>query len=126
MTNEANKQLVLRAMDLAFNQRDPQAAGELYAEDYVGVGPNFEQAGRSGAVAGLRLFVDAFTDTSMTFENVLAEDDRVVVHFTGTGRHTGEFEGKAPTGAQVSVKGVMTARVREDLIVQVWFTLHWG
>ncbi len=126
LTEDTNKQLVLTAMDLAFNQRDPEAAVELYADNFVGIGPNLAESGREDAVADLRLYLDAFSDSKISIENVIAEGDRVVVHFAGTGLHTGEFEGKPPTGAPVSVHGVIIARVQDNRIAQIWFTLNWG
>ncbi len=125
MSEEQNKELVMKALDLAFNQRNAEAAGELYSENFVGIGPGFTQKGRAGAVAGLQTFIDAFTETAVQFEHLIAEGDRVVAHFSGTCVHTREFQGNVPTGRPVAVNGVMIARVQDGLIAQLWFTLHW-
>ena len=100
MSEEQNKELVMKSLDLAFKQRNAEAAGELYSENFVGIGPGFQQTGRAGAVAGLQTFIDAFTETAMQFEHLIAEGDRVVAHFSGTCVHTGDFQAMSPLAAQ--------------------------
>ena len=100
MSEEQNKELVMKALDLALNQRNAEAAGELYSENFVGVRPGFRQTGRAGAVAGLQTFIDALTETAMQFEHLIAEGDRVVARFSGTCIHTRDFQGNVPTGRQ--------------------------
>ena len=125
MSEEQNTQLVVKMMDLAFNQRDVEAAGELHSETFVGTGPGYKHTGRAGAIAGLRTFTDAFTETEVRFEHLIADGDRVVAHFLGTCLHTGEFQGVAPSGRAVSVHGVIIAKVEGSQIAQLWFTLNW-
>jgi predicted ester cyclase len=48
----------------------------------------------------------AFADFSTRVEEVVAEDDRVAVLTTTSGRHTGAFLGHAPTGAAFTATGV--------------------
>jgi predicted ester cyclase len=56
----------------------------------------------------------------MTFEDVIGEDDRVAVRYTGTGTHEGEYQGIAPTGEEVRLSGMRFCRLDGGKIVEVW------
>jgi hypothetical protein len=51
---------------------------------------------------------------------MVAEGDKVVVHFTFRGTHKGVFAGIPPTGKQVEMKGVQIARLVNEQIVEDW------
>jgi predicted ester cyclase len=46
--------------------------------------------------------------------------DKVVVRWHGTGTHTGEFRGIAPTEKEISIAGVAIYRVENGGIVEGW------
>lgn len=102
-------------------------SGTNGAPDYVD--HNAEAAGRGPGV--IRVRVEAmratFNDFSLTIENMIAEDDRVVARVTGRGVHRGVWHtgawhtgawhtgagawmGIAPTGAKARVRGVSIDR----------------
>jgi len=80
---ERNKQLVLNAFDTLFNRRDYDAAGMMWAEDYIQHSTHISQ-GRAG------LFDRARSLPALRYENALAiaEGDYVVLYgrFSGAGR----------------------------------------
>ena len=60
----------------------------------------------------------AFPDLTMTADKVLAaEDDHVVIMFTGTGTHQGNFKGIPATGEPISFRGTTLARIENGKIV---------
>jgi predicted ester cyclase len=63
----------------------------------------------------------AFPDFQATLENLIAEDDRVVVHMLWTGTHQGEFMGIPPTGRRMSINVIDILRVADGKFVE-----HWG
>ena len=123
---EENKSIVTRALELGLVARDPKAASELFAEDFVGHGPAEDARGRAGAAAEFQTYVDAFEEMTLQIQNVVGEGDRVVVHFVGQGRQTGQFQGAQPSGRMVHVSGVVTNVVRDGRIAEGWWTLSWS
>jgi predicted ester cyclase len=51
---------------------------------------------------------------------VLAEGDKVAVRWTGSGTHGGPFGNLAPTGKQVTIRGISIARVADGKVVEEW------
>jgi hypothetical protein len=51
------------------------------------------------------MYRSAFPDLRITFDEQVAEGDRVVTRWTCRGTHKGELMGVAPTGKQVTVTG---------------------
>ncbi len=90
------------------------AAGSLLATD--GAPP--EVIGRDGVRAGYRRNIAAFPDYAVTIETLIAQGDRVVMHWTHRGTHRGEFLGVPATGreivgAAVSIYQVVDGRIAE-------------
>jgi hypothetical protein len=75
----ANKEILRRALDEFWNQRDVGAINELYSTDYLGHDPN----GLHGATleefkqSAAGLFI-AFPDFHLTIDDEVAEGDKVV------------------------------------------------
>ena len=64
--------------------------------------------------------IKAFPDVHFNIEDIVAEGDKVVVHFTFRGTHKGVFAGIPPTGKQVEMQGVQIARLVNEQIVEDW------
>lgn len=58
----------------------------------------------------------AFPDLQLSVDDVLASDEVVMVEWTWTGTHEGEFEGIAPTGREVEVRGMSTVMIEDGKI----------
>jgi len=69
------------------------------------------------------LIHDAVPDYSVTIEDQLAENDKVVTRWTARGTHKGKFQGIAPTGRQVSVTGMTISRFVDGKIAESWIEL---
>jgi predicted ester cyclase len=69
-------------------------------------------------------FIKGFPDMHMTIEDIIKKGDRVWIRVEGTGTHTGEFRGLAPTGKKITFKSFMIWRIVDGKIVaresQVW------
>ncbi len=62
-----------------------------------------------------------FGDAKWTVHEVLdAGSDTVVTRWTGSGTHTGELLGIAPTGKSVNVDGIWIHRIADGKIVETW------
>ena len=60
----------------------------------------------------------AIPDWRVTIDDIVAEDDKVAVRWTGRGTHLGEWQGRPPTGRQVTTTGIDFERFADGKIVQ--------
>jgi predicted ester cyclase len=65
-------------------------------------------------------FRAAFPDWQSELHLLIAEDDLVAEVFTASGTHRGEMMGVAPTGREVSLRGINVFRVRDGRITERW------
>jgi predicted ester cyclase len=119
---EANKRVVARLTRELFNDDgDVGVVDELLAEDFRDHTP---AAGASGDRESYRQRALAmrgpFSDIRTTSDELIAEGDRVAERWTSRFRHTGEFMGIAPTGAEIEILGFATYRLRDGRIVEFW------
>jgi predicted ester cyclase len=68
----------------------------------------------------LKVFYAAFPDARHTFEDFVAEGDKVALRFTFKGTHTGDFQGIPPTGKPVTISGSVVDRIVDGKIVEHW------
>jgi predicted ester cyclase len=76
----------------------------------------------AGGKMVLAAFVNAFPDSQVTIDVMIAEGDRVATK-TMTGTHTGEFNGIAPTGKHVEIQYVDILRLRDGQITEHWLSM---
>ena len=119
MSIAENKALCRRCVKL-WNERDSQAAGETYAEDYIYHGPIGEFRGRESIKELWATFLAGFPDMHSTIDELVAEGDRVVMRWTIRGTHTGEFNGMKPTGKTVSIPILEELRIADGLLAEAW------
>ncbi len=76
--------------------------------------------GRAGLVAHVKGFRKNLSDITSDIHQIIGGDDQVMAHWSFTGRHTGPWLGRAPTGQIVSanvfsfftLKGGLISRYR--------------
>lgn len=107
-TLETNKALVRRHFADAL--QDPAVCDAIYSSTLA-------QAMKNGAE---RLKAVWSTACTMTVDDMLAEDDRVMVRWTFYGTQQGEFAGLPATHRQVSYAGVNIFRIADGKIVEIW------
>lgn len=114
-----NKELVRRVED-AVNARDYDAFDDIFAEDFVLERELEEIHGVDGYVEYLERLLDTFPDLTVTFEEMIAEDETVVVRYSGVGTHEGKYNGVEPTEKQVAMSGLRIVRIEGEKITDVW------
>lgn len=124
MDPERNKAVVRRYIE-ELNRRNESVIDEVVAED-VAAGSLLvtddappEVIGRDGVRAGYRRNIAAFPDYAVTIEELIAEGDRVVMHWTHRGTHQGEFLGVPATGREIVGAAVSIYRVVDGRIAEV-------
>ena len=70
----------------------------------------------------MRLYAscDAFPDAHITINDLIAEDDKVVTRWTGSGTHQGALPGIPATGKKVSIDGISIDRISRGKFVELW------
>jgi predicted ester cyclase len=62
----------------------------------------------------------AFPDSYFTIDDMIVKGDKVVTRYTLKGTHKNEYMGIAPTGKQITVRGVSIDRIAEGKDVETW------
>jgi steroid delta-isomerase-like uncharacterized protein len=103
-----NKNVVRRLYEEVWNKRKPELITEVIASSHAlhhpystgsAIGPEAYQQHYLTLVTG-------FPDLRLGIEDIITEGDKVVVSWTLTGTHKGEFMGVGPTNKKVSVDGI--------------------
>jgi steroid delta-isomerase-like uncharacterized protein len=117
---EANKAVVMRVVDEMWNRGDAAAVEELIAPSMVEHGAfGTGTGGRDDARDTVERFRSGFPDLVLEAEGLIAEGDRVVLHWVGRGTHEGEFMGVPPTGTRVEIAAVAMVRIHEGKIAEM-------
>ena len=120
VSTDDNKDVVSRFYEDVLNSADFDALDELAVADYEEHDPLPGQGeGREGLRDRARTLVHAFSP-QFTIEDVIAEGDRVVVRWTNSGTHSGDFLGIPATGRTVSFAGIDIYRVEDGKLAEHW------
>jgi len=118
MSTEENKVLVRRFVEEFWNEGNMSTADELMAPDAQIHMPTGEVVDVDGLKGFASTFRGSFPDWHSTFEELIAEEDRVAERWTGRGTHRGELQGIPPTGKRVKVPGSVFYRIVGGKIVE--------
>jgi predicted ester cyclase len=119
---EMNKAIFQRMIDEVF-KGNLAVIDEVLAADYVKHDPASptEVQGPEGFKQWLGTMSEPyFSQGNITVEDMIGEGDKVVVRWTWSGTHTGEFMGISPTGRQITVKGTCIHRFANGKFVESW------
>ncbi len=122
MSTEENKALTRRVMEEMFNKGNLDVADELLAPDFVDHDPAMPEdvRGPEGFKEYVGAFRSAFSDLHIRIDDQIAEGDKVVTRWTGTGTHDGDFMGIAPTGNRGEITGMEIRRISGGKLVEGW------
>ncbi len=79
--------------------------------------PPQDQAGMKDV---LTMIYGAFPDFHTTFEDLVAEGDKVALRMTFSGTHQGEFQGIPPTGKRIMVSAIVIDRIVDGKLAEHW------
>ncbi|MDE1176588.1 MAG: ester cyclase [Edaphobacter sp.] len=63
---------------------------------------------------------NGFPDMEFTIEDTIAERNEVVLHWSATGTHTGDYFGMKPTGKCAAITGSSIFRFEDGRIAEMW------
>ena len=120
--SEANITLVRRAFEEVANKGDLAVVDEIIAPDFVrhdlGGGPDL--VGPEGVRRLITAQRAAFPDLQLAIEHMIVQGDMAVARYTARGTHQGVFQGVAPTGKQVTWRGVNIYRIAGGKLAETW------
>ncbi len=119
-TQEENKQLEHRFAE-EWNRGNLDGVYAFFAQDFAGHDyPPGMAPGVEGLKQALRQYFDAFPDSQITLELLVAEGDTVAGYGILTGTHKGSLLGIPPTGKKVTIPKATIHRIKDGKIVEGW------
>ncbi len=125
-STEASKQLVQQLIEVVWNEGRLAEAEALLAPDFVNHNaPAGTPADRTAFLRAAATTRTTFPDFHVTVEDLIAEDDLVVAHFTAHGTHQVAWEHPiigpiAARGRPVRWRGVRLFRVADGAVTATW------
>lgn len=119
---DQNKKLLRIAVEEIWNKGNFQLLNDFISNDFV---IHFSKPGDElqGAENIKQFYInlrDAFPDIKFTIVNQIAEDDKVVTHWSASGTHKGEFKGIPATGNKVNFTAIDIDRIVDGKAVECW------
>jgi predicted ester cyclase len=115
---EQNMAMVRAYIDAA-NRGD-----ESYLDDYFGPGYVYHGPGGELDAEGFKAFHHAFLagfpGVTLSADDIVASGEEVATRWTAHGVHSGEFQGIAPTGKEVTLTGIIISRFENGRVVEEW------
>ncbi|OLC94218.1 MAG: ester cyclase [Acidobacteria bacterium] len=123
------KSIVRRLYEEVWNKRKLQLMGELVSPSHALHGPNVSGSsiGPEAYKRVVALFVAGFPDLRFAIEDTVTEQDKVVVCWTLSGTHKGEYMGIPATNKKVSVGGITIHHIASGRIMDSYSSWDvWG
>jgi steroid delta-isomerase-like uncharacterized protein len=117
---DANKAIVRRYKVDILNSRNIDALDEIVAVDYLDHAAFPNQArGLTGLKQRVAYLFQAL-DPRWTIHDMIAERDIVVVRWSHSGTHRGDFLGIPPTGNAFTLRGIDIYRIGDGKLAEHW------
>lgn len=121
MSIEQNKALAKLWGDEIWGKGNLAVVDEIFAPNFVFHYPGVEVTpNREGYKKIVAEWRTPLADIEGTTEDMIAEGDKVVVRWTWSGIHKGDYMGIAPTGKQMTLTGICILRIAGGKIVEEW------
>ena len=117
---EANKALIRRLFEEGFHSGKLVVVDEVFHPNFVDRSTPEQPPGTEGVKDYISMVRTGFPDISITIEDLVAEEERVVVRTTWRGTHLGEYEGIAPTSKQVRRSMIQIFHVKDGKLLEEW------
>lgn len=120
MANPKNTAIVQDFLDAVWNRGDTSVIDRTVAEHHVEHEPDGDVVGRGHLKEDVLAYRTAFPDLRMSFEDQIADGDRVVTRWIASGTHLGELNGIGATGRAAHVSGIFINRLADGQINESW------
>ncbi len=122
MPAEANKALFQRYFDEGTNQGSLTVVDEVFSTNYLHHDPaNVDTIGGLDDVKRhITTLRAAFPDLAFHVQDVVANGEDIVLRWTATGTHTGDYFGIPPTGKAFKITGMNYWRTANGQAIEGW------
>ena len=120
MTSSQNAATVLQMLDAAWNRGDTSVLDTTVAEDHIDHDDNGDDIGRDHLVQAILAYRAAFPDMRMSFDDQIADGDKVVTRWTANGTHQGQLDAIPATGRLARISGIFIHQLTDGEITQSW------
>ena len=119
---EEQNKAIIRNLYEQWNNRNVDALKEMHAPNAK---YNHPSAGATPipfekALEGMQMHWQAFPDLTLTAEDIIAAEDKVIVRFIGRGTHQGDLGNISATGVKGEAGGIEIYHFEDGKIVEVW------
>ena len=114
-----NEEIAQTYAQKVWEDRDPDAFNYV-AENVTIHSLLGDYTGKEALKNVVKAWLEAFPDLKVTNQHVIAQDDRVCIHWSAVGTHKGPFKGIQPTEKQVSYAGVTLYQIKDQKITSYW------
>jgi steroid delta-isomerase-like uncharacterized protein len=125
---QAHKDVFRRLYQEVWNDRKFEMIDQVIAKSHALGDPTItgSAVGPDAYRRQVDRFLAAFPDLRFTVDDTVSEKDKLVVSWTITGTHKGEFMGVSPTNKKVSISGITINEVSNNRILEsvvIWDAL---
>lgn len=117
---ERNKELLRKAVEEVWNKGNFDNMKDMVSDDFVIHFPREEIRGVENIKEFYTELRKAFPDINFTIVDQVAEENKVVTHWTATGTHKGEFNGIPATGQKVKFSAIDIDKISNGKFVECW------
>jgi steroid delta-isomerase-like uncharacterized protein len=118
-----SERLVRRFVDEVVNGGNFELLPMLFAADHVSHQPLGDHYGHDGVRITVAELRQAFSELSVSIEELITAGDHVIHRFTLTGTQSGPWLGLPPTGRTVRATGIAIDRVAAGVLAERWVLL---
>lgn len=119
--SEESKRIVNLFVEQFLNKNDVAVANDLLADDFINHNPQFGVShDKDGMKKMIASWHQGFSNFQFILEDLIAENDKVVLHMRITGRHTGVFMGLQPTRRSIDTRSITILRIENGRIKERW------
>jgi steroid delta-isomerase-like uncharacterized protein len=116
-----NRELMHRYIEEVWNKGNLGFIDTNFSPDcIIHDGFTGQPSGREGVKWVVSVFRTVSPDLHITIEDIIAEADKVVMRWSASGTHHGEFMGVPPTGKKLTIEAIVINRINADKIVEHW------
>jgi len=120
MTSSQNAATVLQMLYAAWNRGDTSVLHTTVAEDHIDHDDNGDDIGRDHLVQAILAYRAAFPDMRMSFDDQIADGDKVVTRWTANGTHQGQLDAIPATGRLARISGIFIHQLTDGEITESW------
>jgi ketosteroid isomerase-like protein len=117
MTSDENKALIRDYHQRLWGQGDLSVIDTVWAADATARLTGFDDTALSAVRADAARYWGAFDRVETTIHDLIAEGDKVVLHWSTTGRHIGPYGDIAATGRSITMAGIDILTLKDGRIV---------